>query len=91
MKRIDAEDIALLASIVATGVAVVVDEVVDGTTFKILKIVALLLSLGLAINRIRTSKPYVRDFTESDWIAVGQQYEISVPRKAHGRGEFPLA
>ena len=68
MKRVDAEDVALLVSIVTAGTAVVVDEVIDSTTFKVLKILALLLSLGLAVHRIRTSKPYVRDFVETDYL-----------------------
>src|SRR5215218_1184092 len=89
-RRVDLEDIALLISILVSGIAVVVDEIVGSTFFQVLKIAGVFVSLGLAVHRIRVSKPYLKDVTPSDWTAVEDGFEISIPRSEHKRGKWPL-
>lgn len=91
MNRIDPEDIALLISVIASIIATLIDEIAGSTIFKGLKIVALAVTLGLTISRIRTSRPFVKDFGEGDWSQIGTEYEILVPRSIHKRGRHPTA
>ncbi|MCV0438351.1 MAG: hypothetical protein K5880_06950 [Hydrogenophaga sp.] len=86
---IDGEDLALLVALVLATVAALLDTVIGSVVFKALKILGLILSLGLAIHRIRTGKPYIKDLVVGDWKAVGQRYQIRVPRAEHGRGRSP--
>lgn len=86
---IDGEDLALLVALVVATGAALLDTFAGSAVFKALKILSLILSLGLAIHRIRTGRPYVKDLTVSDWTAVGQRYQVHVPRREHGRGSSP--
>src|SRR5829696_8293187 len=90
-RRVDLEDIALLVSIVVSGIAVVVDEIVGSTFFQVLKIAGVFVSVGLAVHRIRVSKPYLKDVTPSDWTAIEDGFEVRIPRSEHKRGKWPLA
>lgn len=87
----DGEDIALLVTVAIATVAALVDTFYGSALFKALKIISLFLSLGLAYLRIKTSKPYYKDIQASSWLAVGQHYEIRVPRSEHQRGKSPHA
>lgn len=87
--EIEGEDVALLLALVLATVAALLDSVIGGVVFKALKILGLLLSLGLAIHRIRTGRPYVKDLIASNWTAEGQRYQVRVLRKEHGRGRSP--
>ena len=87
----ESEDIALLAAVAIATVAALVDTLYGSPLFKALKILSLFLSLGLAYHRIKTSKPYYKDIGPSLWNAVGQRYEIRVPKSEHKRGKSPHA
>lgn len=87
--HIEGEDVALLVALVLATVAALLDTVVESAVFKALKILGLLISLGLAIHRIKTGRPYVKDLAASNWTAVGQRYQVHVPRREHGRGCSP--
>lgn len=87
----EGEDIALLVAVATATVATLVDTFYGSELFKALKILSLFLSLWLAYVRIKTSKPYYKDIQESSWRAVGQRYEIRVPRSEHKRGKSPHA
>ena len=63
---IDGEDLALLVALVVATGAALLDTFAGSAVFKALKILSLILSLGLAIHRIRTGRPYVKDLTVSD-------------------------
>jgi hypothetical protein len=91
LRDIEAEDIALLVSVSVAAAAVLVDEVYGSTAFKALKILALLLSLGLAVHRIRSGKPFYKDFPASSWVKAGERFELVVPRSEHKRGKHPSA
>lgn len=91
MKRLDAEDIALLVAVLASILSTLIDEVVDSMWFKVLKIVALLVTLALAVKRIRQSKPYFRDISESEWSELGDRFEFILSRVEHGRGRTPYS
>lgn len=86
---VDGEDVALLAALVLASVAALLDTVIGSVIFKALKVLGLLLSLGLAIHRIRTGKPYIKDLEAGHWKAVGQRYQVRVLRDEHGRGRSP--
>jgi hypothetical protein len=86
---LETEDIALLSSLAIAAAAVVIDEVYSSALFKALKIIGLILSIGLAIHRIRTSRPFYRDIAASDWVANGKGFEVTVPKKEHKRGRSP--
>ncbi len=51
---------------------------------------ALLSSVG-ATGQYRLSKPFIKEFTESDWIKAGDEYVITIPARKHlrGRGVVP--
>lgn len=87
----EAEDVALLTSVAIATVAALADTFYGSPMFKALKILSLFLSLGLAYHRIRTSRPYFKDMSETSWKPVGQQYEIRIPKSEHGRGKSPHA
>ena len=89
MKNIDTEDVLLVLSIVVAIAASLIDAVVASTLFKVLKIAALVLSLGLAWHRITTSKPFIRDISPEAWQQVGEELEVRISRKEHGRGKTP--
>lgn len=86
---LEVEDVALLSSLAVSAAAVVIDEVYGSAFFKALKIVGLILSIGLAVHRIRTGKPFYKDITESDWVRTGEFFEMTVPKCEHKRGKFP--
>lgn len=85
----ESEDIALVASIAIATLAAVIDTVYGSPVFKALKIISLILSFGLAIHRVRTSKPYYKEILESDWIAAGNEYVMKIAKSEHKRGKFP--
>ena len=87
----EGEDVALVVAVATATVATLVDTFYGSELFKALKIISLFLSLGLAYVRIKTSKPYYKDIEKLSWRAVGQRYEIRVPRSEHGRGKSPHA
>lgn len=87
----EGEDVALLAAVAIATLAALIDTFYGSPIFKALKILSLFLSLGLAYHRIRTSKPYFKDFDDSSWRAVGQHYEVRVPKAEHKRGKSPHA
>lgn len=91
MRDIDVEDVALLIAIIASAFATVVDEISGSTVFKVIKIVAPILSLIFAIQKIRTSKPFYRDVNAREWVKSGNEFEIIIPEKEHGRGKNPSA
>lgn len=49
------------------------------------------MSLGLAIHRIRTGRPYFKDIQEPMWEKAEKGYIARVARREHGRGKFPYA
>lgn len=89
LSDIESEDFALLASLVIATVAVLVDELYGGTLFKALKILSLILSIGLAIHRIKSGKPFFKDIADKDWVDAGEMFEVVVPKSIHKRGKFP--
>ena len=90
MRNLDTEDIILLASITALLVASIVDAAVESSFFKGAKIIALVVSLYLAWDRIRTARPFWKDVLASEWTKrVGNDYEFRLTRKQHGRGKTP--
>ena len=89
MTNLDTEDWLLVGSILVAILATVADAVLASTAFKVLKIVALVLSLGLAVHRIKVSKPFVLDIEPSAWVEAGDEFEFRIPRKLHGRGKTP--
>lgn len=91
MSDLESEDIALLASIAIATTAAVVDTFYGSPVFKALKILSLFLSLGLAIHRVRTGKPFYKDVSESSWVKVQSEFEVRIPRSEHKRGKFPHA
>lgn len=91
LRDINAEDIALLAAIGMTGAAVLIEEVYGSTAFKALKIFGVVVSLGLAIHRIRTGKPYVKDVSSESWVQVGGSYQVKLPKSEHSRGKHATA
>lgn len=90
MRNLEPEDIALFAAIVVALIAAVVDTFLASMLFKVLKVVSLVLSLGLAWQRIRTAKPYWKDVAPEQWKKLSDHdYEVRIPRKEHGRGKTP--
>lgn len=86
----ESEDIALVASIAIATIAAIIDTIYGSLFFKALKIIGLILSFGLAIHRIRTSKPYYKDVTEHDWIErENNTFEFQITKTEHKRGKFP--
>lgn len=86
---LEPEDIALMSSLAAATAAVAIDEIYSSAPFKALKIVGLVLSIGLAIQRIKTSRPFYKDIAATDWVTSGQGFEVTVPKKEHKRGRSP--
>lgn len=85
----ETEDIALLSALVVSAFAVLIDDVYGSAIFKALKILGLILSIGLAIHRIRTGRPFYKDISNSDWVKVKQGFEVVVPKAEHKRGKAP--
>lgn len=90
-RDLEAEDVALLVATATAAAAVILDEAYGSPIFKGAKILATLVSLGLALQRLRTSKPYIKDLTESDWEKVGTEYQVVIRRSEHGRGKVPTS
>lgn len=90
MRNLEAEDLALLGSIAALLAASIVDAAVESSFFKAAKIIALVVSLYLAWDRIRTARPFWKDVAAKDWTQLAnREFEIRVPRSQHGRGKTP--
>lgn len=89
MPNLDTEDWLLEGGILIAILATLADAAVASTAFKVLKIVALVLCLGLAVHRIRASKPFVLDIEPDGWLQAGDEFEYRILRKVHGRGKTP--
>jgi hypothetical protein len=89
-KDLDTEDFALLGSIAALLLASIADAAADSSLYKGAKIIALVVSLYLAWDRIRTARPFWKDVLDSEWLEDSSgYYEIRLSRKQHGRGKTP--
>jgi hypothetical protein len=91
MKHFDTEDVVLLVAVLISAISTLVDELFGSALFKTLKILALLFTLWLAIQRIRHSRPFFRDIQPTDWKEAGNEFEFRIPRSEHGRGKFPFS
>jgi hypothetical protein len=91
LNNIEPEDIALLAVAATAATAVLVDEVYAHPIFKGLKIVGVLLSLGLAVHRIRSGKPFYQDIPVTAWSKEEGSFRYSLPKSVHKRGKYPSA
>lgn len=89
LKNIEAEDLALLGAISLSILAVLVGEFYESPLFTALKILSTLLSLGVAVHRIATGKPFFKDMSEEDWPAGQNEFEVRIPRSEHRRGKAP--
>ncbi len=88
----DKESALLVGGLVVSTVAMIADEVVEHPLFKAAKIIALLASLGLALYRIRSYKPYVTLIKKDHFKKTKKDdYEFSIPVSAHKRGLTPTA
>ncbi len=91
MLNFEAEDILLLAGVVTLLTVSIAEAAHDSTIYKGVKILALLISLYLAWDRIRTSRPYWRDVKRGDWTKLsGREYELRLTRREHRRGRTPF-
>lgn len=91
MRNLDTEDIVLLVSVTALLVASVVDAAVESTFFRGAKIIALVVSLYLAWDRIRTARPFWKDVLASEWTKLAtNDYEYRLTRRQHRRGKTPF-
>lgn len=89
MRDMETEDLVLVASILLTIAASWLDFVLGSTVFKIVKVLAPIVSLGVAIHKIRTSKPFVKDVPADAWLPIKDGYEYRILRSEHGRGNQP--
>lgn len=85
----ETEGIWLVIAIAISGVATIADEFVDGPWFKALKIGGLIVSVCLAIYRVRSYKPFVRYISLSDWTSAGTEVEHRITASEHRRGTTP--
>lgn len=80
----------MFGSIAALLLASIVDAAVESSLFKAAKIIILIVSLYLAWDRIRKTRPYWKDVGTSDWTSLStSEYEFRLPRSMHGRGKTP--
>lgn len=86
---LEAEDVALLAAVSISILVVAIGEFYESPVFTALKILSTLLSLGAAINRIATGRPFFKDMSEADWPTGRNEYEVRIPRSEHRRGKAP--
>jgi hypothetical protein len=91
LSDIEPEDFALVGAIGLATLAAVVDTAYGSPFFKAVKIFAMLLSLGLALHRVRTSKPFLKDVSEQAWRKTDTSYEVRIGKAEHGRGKYPHA
>lgn len=89
LHSIEPEDIALAAAAATAAAAVIIEEIYAHPAFKALKIIGVLLSLGLAVHRIRTGKPFFKDIPVSAWSKEEGGYRYSLPKSEHKRGRYP--
>lgn len=87
----ETEDVILLVAVAIATATTLIDTFYGSPLFKVLKILALFLSLWLAYHRIKTSKPYFKNMVASSWMAVGQMYEVRIAKSEHRRGKTPHA
>jgi hypothetical protein len=89
--HLDHDDIALLVALVVSIISVLADEVIASPIFKLLKAVGLIASLWFAVQRIRQSRPFYRDFRFNEWGKDAKDFFVSLSRAEHGRGRYPQA
>lgn len=91
MRRLDLDEMSLVAITLVAAVSTIADEILSHPIFKWIKIIAVVVSAILAVQRVRQARPYCRDFDARDWKAEGDEYVATVPRSEHGRGRYPYA
>lgn len=88
----DRDSALLICGLVVSTVAMIADEVIEHPLFKAAKILALLASLGLAIYRIRSYKPYIALIKKEQFKKTkDDEYEVDIPASVHKRGLSPTA
>jgi hypothetical protein len=91
LRDLQPDDLALLGSVVIASVAVLIGEVYSSTWFKGLKILAVLVSLGMALYRLKIARPFAKDIPSSSMVKTGQYFQCTVPKGEHGRGKYATA
>jgi hypothetical protein len=89
MKDLETEDVLLVASILSTILAAWLDFMLGSAVFKVVKLAAPFVTLALAIHKIRTGKPFVKDVTREGWTPIEDGFEYRIPRSEHKRGKQP--
>ena len=89
LRDIETEDIVLVTSVALTAIAIAVEELYGSTAFKAVKIIGVVLSLGLAIHRIRMGKPYFKELSADSWTKVAKEFQVVIPKAEHKRGKYP--
>jgi hypothetical protein len=91
MRRLDLDEMSLLAATLLAAASTIADELLSHSIFKWIKIIAVVVSAILAVQRVRQARPYCRDFDAGDWRAEGNEHVATIPRSEHGRGRYPYA
>jgi len=91
MRNLQADDIALVASIALSAVAVVVGEFYVSPWFKALKIAAVFVSLAMAAYRLKVGRPFYKQISAASMQPNDRYFECRVLKSEHGRGKYATA
>lgn len=83
--------LGIIAGFLIALVSSFVDTVVSSTTFKVLRIIGVIVGLYSGYSQWVTLRPFVLEFSSGDWVKNGNDgYSLKIPKTKHGKGSHPV-